>query len=173
MYQHSGAPNPAGEALVAQLTWVHDMIRRDLRTVSTMAEQVVDGLPPSEVRQGLRSLATNGPLWQLRVNCLQYCNFVHLHHRLESKSLFPALRERNPALGPVVDQLEADHLKVSDQLDEVEAAADGLYRDDSPANRDRLGRGLRALAADLLAHLRYEEEQISGTLRTMTHIPGH
>jgi hypothetical protein len=39
------------------------------------------------------------------------------------------------------------------------------------APRQRLVDALERLAEDLLAHLRFEEEQISGTLRTWTRWP--
>ena len=104
-------PNPRGEAMVAELKWVHDMIRRDLRTVRRMAADVAAGQPAQEIEAAIRSLAAGGPLWQLKANCLQYCRFVHSHHHAESVMLFPGLRRANPALNPVVDKLEADHLQ--------------------------------------------------------------
>ncbi|MBM0236512.1 hemerythrin domain-containing protein [Micromonospora sp. ATA32] len=167
----SRAPNPRGEALVEELKWVHSMIRRDLRKVRKMAADVADGLPAKQVQAGIRSLATNGPLWQLKVNCLQYCHFVHSHHNAESAMIFPALRRSNPALNPVVDKLEADHANVAGLLDEVEGAARALGSREDPAVRQRLTQALQRLADDLLAHLQYEEEQISDTLRTWTKWP--
>jgi hypothetical protein len=166
-------PNPMGEALVDELTWVHDMIRRDLAKVRVLAADVAAGLPAEDVRAGLASLATNGPLWQLKINCLQYCRFVHSHHHAESLLIFPELRRTNPALNPVVDKLEADHARVSDLLDEVEAAAQALSLRDEGSVRPRLVEALQSLAVDLLDHLRYEEEQISGTLRTWQRWPFH
>lgn len=163
--------NPNGDALVAELKWVHDMIRRDLGTVRRLAAQVAAGLPASQARAGIRSLASNGPLWQLKVNCLQYCHFVHSHHNHESASIFPALRRSNPSLNPVVDKLEADHARVADLLDQVEGAARALGGGDDPELRQRLVRALTDLSTDLIAHLRYEEEQISDTLRTWTNWP--
>jgi iron-sulfur cluster repair protein YtfE (RIC family) len=72
----------------------------------------------------------------------------------------------------VVDKLEADHARVSDLLDEVEAASRQLGERDETAARKRLVTALRTLSDDLLDHLLYEEEQISGTLRTWTSWPG-
>jgi hemerythrin-like domain-containing protein len=118
-------------------------------------------------------LQTHSPLWKLRVNCLYYCRFVHGHHGLEDVALFPALRRSDPALGPVVDKLEADHRKVSDHLDEVEAAADALVRLDTFENREGVVNGLRAVAEHLLAHLDYEEQAITPALREWTQWPGH
>jgi hypothetical protein len=164
-------PNPMGDAMVAELKWVHDMIRRDLAAVRGLADDVAAGLPGAEAQATLAALATSGPLWQLKINCLQHCHFVHSHHHAESVLLFPELRRSNPALNPVVDRLEADHAAVSDLLDGVEVAARALTRRDAADVRQRLVDALHSLAVDLLAHLRYEEEQISGTLRTWTAWP--
>ena len=151
--------------MVAELKWVHDMIRRDLRTVRQMAADAAAGLA-EEIRAGIRSLAAGGPLWQLKVGCLHYCRFVHSHHHAESVLLFPALRRANPALNPVVDKLEADHANVSDLLGEVETAARELSDAEDAAARERLIQALQQLSVDLLAHLQYEEDHISDTLRT-------
>ncbi|WP_326596919.1 hemerythrin domain-containing protein [Streptomyces sp. NBC_01803] len=165
------APHPQGEALAAQLLWVHDMVRRDLDTVQKLADEVAEGLAADAVTAALRALQVNGPLWQLKVNCLQYCNVVHGHHRVESAVIFPALRRTNPALDPVVDRLEADHLRVTKLLDDTEAAARGLGGGDDSAARGRLVAALKALAADLLPHLEYEEEHILDTMRTWAGLP--
>jgi iron-sulfur cluster repair protein YtfE (RIC family) len=96
---------------------------------------------------------------------------VHSHHHAESILLFPALRRTNPALNPVVDKLEADHASVSDLLGEVETAARELSGAEDPAARARLTQALQQLSADLLAHLQYEEDHISDTLRTWSDWP--
>src|ERR1700722_9131757 len=169
--QAPGAPTPRGEAMVTELRWIHDMIRRDLGIVARLADGVAGGMPAEQAAAGIRSLAAAGPLWQLRVNCLQYCRFVHGHHHLESAMLFPALRQANPALGPVVDKLEADHAQVATLLDEVQAAAGELTGPAEPAARAALVTGLRELSDVLLAHLAYEEDNISSTLAAMTGWP--
>jgi Hemerythrin HHE cation binding domain len=165
-------PTSRGEAMVAELKWVHDMVRRDLRTVRQLAADVQAGMPADQVAAGIRSLAAGGPLWQLKVNCLQYCRFVHSHHHAESVMLFPALRRINPALGPVVDKLEADHAQVSDLLDEVEAAVRELGQQDETLRRERLTAALQVLSDVLLTHLAYEEDNVAGTMRAMTGWPG-
>ena len=157
--------------MVAELKWVHDMIRRVLGTVREMAADVAAGRAAEEIRAGIRSLAASGPLWQLKAGCLHYCRFVHSHHHAESVLLFPALRRANPALNPVVDKLEADHARVSDLLGEVETAARDLSDAEDLAARTRLTRALQQLSADLLAHLQFEEDHISDTLRTWSGWP--
>jgi hypothetical protein len=158
----------ADEGLVAELKWVHGMIRQDLRTVRRLAAEVTAGLPGAQAAAEVRSLQVAGPLWQLKVNCLRYCRFVHMHHHGESAFLFPRLRRSNPALGPVVDKLEADHARVSDLLDEVSAAATDFAEREGEASRAHLGGALDDLSRDLLEHLDYEESSISDTLRTWT-----
>ena len=154
-----------GEAFFQELLWVHGMIRQDLETVRGLAAQVAGGLAPEAVAAQVSSLAANGPLWALKVNCLHYCRFVHGHHRLEDVALFPALREAEPDLASLVDRLEGDHRKVAEQLDEVEAAVTALNGDERA--RARVVDGLNALAEDLLAHLEREEEGIGPALRRM------
>lgn len=159
-------PGPApGEHLVQELRWVHGVLRHDLRTISALADEVTAGASAQRVGKAIRSLQTSSPLWQLRVNCLRYCAFVHAHHGGEDVRLFPALRRANPALNPVVDRLEADHRTVSDLLDQVESLARLIGGDDDPQIRQRLVTTLRQLASTLLAHLDFEEESISPTLR--------
>ncbi|MGD0928051.1 MAG: hemerythrin domain-containing protein [Streptosporangiaceae bacterium] len=167
-----GRPNPRGEAMVAELRWVHEMIRHDLGVIRQMAADTEAGQPARAIRDAIQSLASGSAVWQLKVSCLQHCRFVHSHHTHESMMLFPALRQANPALNPVVDKLEADHAHVSDLLDEVETASQQLGQAGEPPARERLVTALRTLSDDLLAHLQFEEEQISGTLRTWTRWPG-
>ena len=88
---------PPGQHLLDELTWVHDAIRHDLAICRKLADDVAAGATQGQVDEQLRALRTNGPLWQLRVNCLTYCRHVHAHHGLEDALLFPALRRANPA----------------------------------------------------------------------------
>jgi hemerythrin superfamily protein len=160
-----------GEHLVQELLWIHGILRDDLALVQRLAVEVAGGKDPGLVREEIARLKTKSPLWQLKVNCIYYCRLVHAHHNGEDAHIFPALRRSNPALDPVVDTLEADHRKVSDILDEVEAAANALTAEDVTASRERLVDALNLLAEHLLAHLAYEEESISPTLRTWRHWP--
>ena len=164
-----GQPNPRGEAMVAELKWVHDMIRQDLAMIQQLAADTAAGQPASTIRSGIRALASASPVWQLKAGCLRHCRFVHSHHSHESYLLFPALRQANPALNPVVDKLQADHDHVARLLEEVEAAVQEL---EEGTARDRLVQALHTLSTDLLAHLAYEEEHIADTLRTFTRWPG-
>ena len=158
--------------MVAELKWIHDMIRQDLRTVRQLAGQLSRGQAGAQAAGTIESLKVASPLWQMKINCLQYCRFVHSHHHAESVLLFPRLRLANPALGPVVDKLESDHARVSDLLDDVSAAALELADREDAAVRQRLIDALGVLSTELLAHLGYEEQHISDTLRSWTSWPG-
>jgi hemerythrin HHE cation binding domain-containing protein len=160
-----------GKALFEELRWVHGMIRRDLEVVERLVQGVLAGLPAHAVQTEISDLQTNSPLWRLKVNCLRYCRFVHLHHNLEDTAFFPTLRAANPALAPVVDKLEADHRTVSELLDEIEEAAAGLDQDDGDAARRRVADGLDALGVQLLAHLDYEEQSAGPTIRRLASWP--
>lgn len=153
-----------GEYLLRELKMIHNALRHDLAICRALADQVAAGASPEHVREQIKSLQTSGPLWKLRVNCLYYCRVVHLHHHLEDVELFTALRRSNPALGPVVDKLEADHWKVSSLLDQIEASTDALLVEDGTTARTRVVDALNDLATDLLVHLEFEEEAIGPTL---------
>jgi hypothetical protein len=140
---------------------VRGAIRHDLRACKELAAEVSDGAAPEEVRERIEGLKTNGPLWRLGVNCLYYCRFVGAHHSAEDVRLFPAVRESDPQLGPVVDRLEADHREVAVRLDEIEAAADALLEEDGAESRARVVRALDAITDLLLTHLSYEEESLA------------
>jgi hemerythrin superfamily protein len=153
-----------GKALFQELLWVHGAIRRDLETVRTLAGEVGDGLPAADARARIEALKTDGPLWQLKVNCLRYCRFVHMHHNAEDTLFFPRLREADPEVGPVIDKLEADHRVVSELLDRIEASAAAM-------ERERLVEALESLAGELLAHLDFEEEAAGPTIRSLERHP--
>ncbi|GAA4557539.1 hemerythrin domain-containing protein [Planotetraspora kaengkrachanensis] len=141
---------------------VHDRIRSDIARCRRLAADAAAGADASALRAGVDRLRSNGLLFQLRVNCLQACGFVHMHHRGEDAMLFPSVRAAAPELSAVVDKLEADHRVVSDLLDEVEdaaGAATGAAHDHK--SRRRLVEALESLSRHLLDHLSYEEKMLA------------
>ncbi len=155
--------------LVRDLLWIHGILRSNLTTLSDLIEQVVSGVPAPQLQAQIKELSTTSLLWSLRAGCIRYCSFVHGHHHHEDAALFPGLRRINPALCPVIDKLEADHLLVSNYLDAVEAAAGRIVSD--AAARAELAGALRALSDHLLTHLDYEETNLTPTLRQLTSWP--
>ena len=167
MKRTGSRPNP----LFDELKSVHGMLRRDLATVRKLADAAAGGAPARDVRSGLTRLKSNGPLFQLRVNCLSYCQTVHGHHHNEDESLFPAIVRAAPQLRATVAKLKADHRVVADLLDQVEGAARQLGGNDA-APRHKLVAALRALSDHLLEHLAYEEAQLRPVLANWTSWPG-
>jgi hypothetical protein len=160
-----------GRMLYEALLAIHALIRRDLTTVERLAAAVLDGLPADGVHEELEALKSNSLLWQFQVSCLRYCGFIHLHHHAEDTEFFDELEQTNPAIGPVVDRLRADHRAVSDYLDAVEAAARALSEDDGHDARRAVADALEVLEGHLLAHLDYEELNVAGTARRLRDLP--
>lgn len=160
-----------GRSLFDMLLAVHAGIRSELSHVERLAQAVVDGISAQELDQELEALRSTSTLWQFQVSCLRYCRFVHLHHHAEDSDFFSELEETNPAIGPVVERLRAEHRAVSDYLDTVEAAARALTDDDSLAARRAVADALKALEAHLLAHLDFEERSIATTTRRLPNWP--
>jgi hemerythrin HHE cation binding domain-containing protein len=153
-----------GRATYELLLAVHAKIRRDLERVEELAQKAADGLPVEEVQREIHELRRDSMLWRLQVDCLRYCRFVHAHHNAEDGSFFPELRATNPTIGPVIDRLQADHRRVSDDLDAVEAAAHTLSEDEGGEARLAVVDALLALGENLLEHLDYEELSVKATV---------
>jgi hypothetical protein len=154
-----------GRAIYEMLLSVHSAIRRDLERVERLAERSLEGLPAEQISEELNEIKRDGMLWHLQIDCLRYCRFVHMHHNVEDRDFFPELRQVNPDLDPVIDRLEGDHRRVSDQLDAVETAARALAKDEGVTARRAVVDALHDLAENLLEHLDYEELSLEATVR--------
>jgi hypothetical protein len=164
---HERPETPVGRATYDMLLAVHAHIRRDLEIVRGLAAQAVDGVSGPQLHEQLQELKRGSILWRLQVDCLRHCRLVHLHHHLEDAEFFVELREANPALSPVIDRLEADHRRISEDLDAVEAAAKALADEQGVEAREALVQTLSALERNLLEHLEYEELSVSTTVRRL------
>jgi hypothetical protein len=164
---HQRPETSVGRAMYDMLLAVHAHIRRDLEIVRGLAAQAVDGVSGPELHEKLQELKRGSILWRLQVDCLRHCRLVHLHHHLEDTAFFVELREANPALTPVVDRLEADHRRISDDLDAVEAAARALADERRPGAREAVVDALGVLERNLLEHLEYEELNVAATVRRL------
>lgn len=160
------ATRATSNPLLRELERVHDTLRRDLRTCRDLADAALAGVPTAHLRDALDQLGAHSPLFQLKVNCLRYCELVHAHHGAEDASLFPAVRASAPELGAVIDRLEADHRLVSDLLDRIEAAAAQLDDVEAATARERLADALTTLSRHLIEHLDVEEEALAPVFMT-------
>jgi iron-sulfur cluster repair protein YtfE (RIC family) len=153
-----------GRLMYHLLLSVHTEIRKDLERVERLAEDALGGRSAAELGEELDEIKRDSRLWRLRVDCLRHCRFVHMHHNAEDGSFFPELRATNPAINSVIDRLQADHRRVSDDLDAVEAAAKALADEESDRVRKAVDDALRTLGANLLEHLEYEERNLEATV---------
>lgn len=163
--------SPPREGMFRELLAIHAMLRRDLRLVRRLADNVRDGLSPTDIVAQVRELETSSPLWRLKFGCLHYCRFVHMHHTIEDAALFPMVRKHDPSLRKVVDRLEEDHLTVHHITERIAAAAERLGESATDANRATLVAALQELEDHLLAHLALEEASLGPLLSTWERWP--
>jgi iron-sulfur cluster repair protein YtfE (RIC family) len=161
-------PGPRSDAMAAQLRWVHDMLRRDLVTLQRLAARVADGAAATDVKAELETLRTSGPLFQLRVNCLNYCRILESHHGGEDAILFPAIRRAAPQLAAAVDRLEADHRVVAVLLGHIEQLTHDLS---GTSPRSALVEALEDLSSNLSRHLDFEEATLQPVLESWSSRP--
>lgn len=82
-----------------------------------------------------------------------------LHHAKESALLFPLLRERVPALAPVLDRLEQDHQRGGEAIRDLEHALLG-FEMMGEARRPAFEQALERYVAFCLEHMRTEEAEV-------------
>ena len=145
------ATRPPADTRIMRI--VHSALRRDL----ARAQQVLRAAPPPAQTQ--RVALADHLAWMM--------HFLHIHHSGEDRGLWPLVRELNPAAGPLLDAMDADHTRIAPEIERVTAAA-SEYRAD-PAAREDLSGSLDALAQVLLPHLRREEDDMMPVVaRTLT-----
>jgi hypothetical protein len=85
-------------------------------------------------------------------------DFLHRHHESEDEWLYPQVRHRDPAAGPLLDAMDADHQRIGPAVTDLTEAASAYAG--SPAARDGLGQALDRLTDVLYPHLRREEDEM-------------
>ncbi len=159
-------PAPAGRrytdhdrASAQHLVDVHDALRSELAQLRDLVAQVVaGGVGVGAARSHIASMTLRQNNWTLGVYCAQYCRIVAGHHGLEDQSIFPHLRSKDPALAPVVDRLEAEHVAISEVLDRVDRALVAMVGE--PDGLAQVSDAVDLLTDALLSHLSYEEREL-------------
>jgi deazaflavin-dependent oxidoreductase (nitroreductase family) len=131
-----GPPKSSARSLGEAIMIAHDGFRREL---ALLRKEM------SEAEAGLGA--------QLRVNCLTFCHGLHNHHSGEDLMLFPALAERHPQAAGALERFREEHERIAVLVEELREAVGG---GDTAVARAEVER----LAAELEAHLAYEEEQL-------------
>ncbi|WP_445256250.1 LLM class flavin-dependent oxidoreductase [Nocardioides aurantiacus] len=168
-------PVPAGAAYTAaqeahpqHLVDVHDALRAELTQLRGVVEQVRSGLlQVGQARSVINTMTMRQNSWTLGAYCESYCRIVTGHHTLEDRSVFPHLRSRDPAVGPVLDRLHAEHEVVAAVLEDVDRALVGLVSADTTVGGAPTSTALETLSGTvdhltevLLSHLAYEEREL-------------
>jgi alkanesulfonate monooxygenase SsuD/methylene tetrahydromethanopterin reductase-like flavin-dependent oxidoreductase (luciferase family) len=157
----NGVPEPTarGRAVGEHLVEVHDHLRGELDQVRELLAQVCSGaVDAGHARSVLNTMTLRQNNWTLGAYCAAYCTMVTQHHGLEDGAVFPHLRRSDPALGPVIDRLEQEHVIIHEVVEGVDRALVALLHD--PEDFTGVQKALDELTDALLSHLAYEEEQI-------------
>jgi alkanesulfonate monooxygenase SsuD/methylene tetrahydromethanopterin reductase-like flavin-dependent oxidoreductase (luciferase family) len=153
------APAPADPTRGgAQLKMVHNHFRQELEQIRDAVEQVADGeRSAASARSLINELTVRQNFWTLGSFCAAYCRVLTTHHTIEDQLMFPMIAEREPALAPVVHQLEQEHEVIAGVLAALDESLAKLIDGGSIADvRDHV----RLLDQLLVSHLDYEEEQL-------------
>ncbi|MEE4495992.1 nitroreductase/quinone reductase family protein [Streptomyces sp. BE230] len=159
-------PGPGEERVKGMGDWiveVHDWLRKELETLRTQADQVIEG--------GADTIERTRPdlAQQMRTHCLDFCGALKKHHGGEDMAMFPMLAKQFPALAPALAQLGEEHKVVARLQDGIQQLVDGFV----PGETDpvRLRADLEQLADRLESHFRYEEETIVTALNATAPAP--
>ena len=148
-------PGGNGQHLIA----IHDHLRAELSQIADLVRQVTESrLTPAQARSEINQMTVRQNNWTVGSYCASYCRMLTAHHSIEDQSVFPQLRRAEPALGPVLDRLSAEHRVVHEILERLDAALVRFIRD--PSAGPELQTAVADLQRDLLAHLRGEEAAI-------------
>jgi hemerythrin-like domain-containing protein len=84
---------------------------------------------------------------------------ARVHHATESELLFPRIRERCPALRPVLDRLEAEHGRGESSVRELERAL-SAWELMGDGQREAFELVLRAYVEGYIGHMEVEENYV-------------
>jgi len=133
--QSGQRPRPGGKVDFTFMYAAHDAFSRDLRRLTAAVEAGRTADPA------------------VRTGWATFKHQLHVHHTAEDKWLWPALRDKVTRAdeASVLDAMEAEHLRIYPLLSQADAslAITGLAG---------LTENVSALAAELAAHMKHEED---------------
>jgi hemerythrin-like domain-containing protein len=138
---------------------IHQHLRQELAKLRDVIQEVREGRAgATEARSYLNTMTMRQNYWTLGAFCAAYCRVVSVHHAIEDAQLFRDIRAEDQSLGPILDRLQHEHEGIAKVLGEVDAALVAMVEDE--ANLDATHGAVEHLSDALLAHLKYEEEQL-------------
>jgi hemerythrin-like domain-containing protein len=156
-------PTPTGQISRQTLVQIHDHLRGELAEIVRLAEEVAENrLGAEAARSQINRMTLRQNYWTFGAFCAQYCRVVTIHHTIEDRVMFPALRREDEALSAVLARLREEHEIIAEVIDRFDRALVALITDSAGVQE------VRKLAADLreglLSHFAYEEQELLGPL---------
>ncbi|MDF2966714.1 MAG: fgd1 [Nocardioidaceae bacterium] len=155
------------------LVQVHAHLRGELTRIAEALDQLVGTVGTGtrdadvgDIRAFLHRMTNRQNAFSVGAFCAAYCRTVATHHAIEDQRMFPDLAVAQPALVPVVDRLEAEHLVIAGMLDALDRALVAMVAGAHQRADDvrRVREAAERLADALGSHLDYEEQQLLGPL---------
>ena len=148
-----------GRAGQEMLLAIHQHLRQELARLQEVIMEVRAGRSTAaEARSYLNTMTMRQNYWTLGAFCAAYCRVVSMHHAIEDQQLFRDLEEADQSLGSVLARLKREHEGIAEVLREVDAALVAMVADEQ--RLDETQTAVDHLSDALLAHLKYEEEQL-------------
>ena len=157
----------AGRRSQETLVAIHDHLRDELAKLQDLVDQLQAGVvSPVAARSHVATMTMRQNYWTLGAFCAAYCRLLTLHHTIEDQRLFADLRSEDPALGPVLDRLSAEHEVIAAVLDDVDRALVALIgaADDRGRELEAVEKAVERLETSLLEHLDGEESALLGPI---------
>jgi alkanesulfonate monooxygenase SsuD/methylene tetrahydromethanopterin reductase-like flavin-dependent oxidoreductase (luciferase family) len=148
-----------GSAGAQTLLAVHQHLRQELAKLREVIQEVRQGRSSAaEARSYLNAMTMRQNYWTLGAFCAAYCRVVSIHHAIEDAQLFPDLKEADQSLAPILERLSHEHEGIAKVLSDIDAALVATVEDED--RLDETQAAVDHLSDSLLAHLKYEEEQL-------------
>ena len=148
-----------GRAGQQTLLAIHEHLRQELARLREVIEEVRDGRSTAaDARSYLNRMTMRQNYWTLGAFCAAYCRVVSVHHAIEDQQLFVDLKAADQSLGPILERLRHEHEGIAEVLAEIDVALVAMVDDESRLDDTRIA--VDHLTDSLLAHLKYEEEQL-------------
>jgi hemerythrin-like domain-containing protein len=148
-----------GSSGAQMLLAVHEHLRQELAKLREVIQEVREGRSSAaEARSYLNGMTMRQNYWTLGAFCAAYCRVVSIHHAIEDAQLFPDLKAADQSLTPILDRLRHEHEGIAKVLSDIDTALVAMVEDEE--RLDETEEAVDHLSDALLAHLKYEEEQL-------------
>lgn len=133
-----------GPADIRNMRIVHSALRRDLERTRIVLSD------PGLLTDGRRRAIGAHLVWLMQS--------LHRHHTGEDEHVWPEIRRREPAAGPLLDDMDTDHRRIAEPIREIERVAVAFGAGTLSASE--VLAGLVRLEDALLPHLAREEQEM-------------